>query len=254
MFPNNDACLHHIFRSNYPYLEGYHRIKKRLAYVNNVGHQIYPLKGTIFEKSRTSLTKWFFAIYIFHLSKNGVSAKEMERYLGVTYKTAWRMGMRIRTLMDQDKDKLRGIIEADETYIGGRRRTSNKFKDRAVTLGIVQRGGQVRVKVIERRDEFNVIPYLDQNIKKRSTLYTDEAKVYTVAFNFKRETVTHSKHQYVNGEVHTNTIEGFWGQLKRSLHGTYHCVSNEHLQLYIDEFAFRYNYRGLVFDEMMKRL
>jgi transposase len=254
MFPDEDACLDYIFRRKYPDLRGYHRISTRIAYVNNKSHQIYPLKGTIFEKSRTLLTSWFYAMYLFHTSKNGVAAKELERQLGVTYKCAWRMAMKIRELMAQDTYKLFGIIEADETYVGGRRRSSNRFRDKTVVVGAVQRKGPIRVRKLEDRGEGQIIPFVEKAIRKRATLYTDEAPVYNIAQGYKRGTVKHSAYEFVRGKVHTNTIEGFWGQFKRSLNGTFHSVSKQHLQAYLDEFAFRYNHRSSSFSEMLKRI
>lgn len=123
-FPSEDACLAHLFKSKYPYATGYYRIKKRKAYCNSKGHTIYPLKGTIFEKSKTPLALWFYALFLFSSSKHGVSAAELSRQLGVSYKCAFRMCQKIRGLMQQGTEQLSGIVEADETYIGGRARLS----------------------------------------------------------------------------------------------------------------------------------
>lgn len=253
-FPTEEACIEYIFSKRFPEVRGYKRIPTRRAYVNNYGHQIYPLAGTILEKSRTPITTWFYAMYLYSISKNGVAAKELQRQFGVTYKTAWRMANRIRRLMEQKDRKLTGILEADETYIGGRRRSTAKFKNKSVVMGMVQRGGPVRVQVLKNRGEYQIMPFLERNAKKGAFLFTDEAPVYNIARGYMRGSVRHADYQYADGIIHTNTIEGFWGQLKRSLHGTYHSVSKQHLQAYIDEFAFRYNYRTAPFEELIKRL
>jgi len=144
-FPDDDACLDHIFHKRYPDAVGYYRIKSRKAYVNKDGHHIHPLAGTIFEKSSTSLWKWFFAIFLFSASKHGVSAKELQRQLTITYKCAWRMAFMIRSQMSQDSQgKLFGVVEADETYIGGIRRTTAWAKAKSPVVGMVQRDGRKR--------------------------------------------------------------------------------------------------------------
>lgn len=255
MFPDDVTCLEYVFRKRFPDTLGYQRIKARPAYVNKrTGHHIHPLAGTVFEKTRTPLRIWFYAIYLFSISKNGVAAKELQRHFGVTYKTALRMTRKIRSLMYQDEFQLTGTVEADETYVGGRRRSTARFKNKAVVLGAVQRGGQVRCITTPTRNEYDVIPFITKNVRDGSMLYTDEARVYRATKRYGRGTVQHSKHQYVDGDVHTNTIEGFWGQFKRSIHGTYHNVSREHLASYLDEFAFRYNYRSGAFDKLMERI
>src|SRR3989344_2075640 len=118
-FPSEEACLDYIFKQKYPSVKSYYRVKGRKCYANAQGKQIHPLAGTIFHKSDTPLTLWLYAIYLFSVSRNGVSSKELQRQLGTTYKCAWRIGKSIRSLMKSDNKKLNGIIEADETYIGG---------------------------------------------------------------------------------------------------------------------------------------
>lgn len=253
-FPNDDMCLDYILAKKYPGKKLY-RIDGRKGYADILGKQVYPLKDTIFEKSVTPLTKWFYAIHLFATHKNGVSAMMLQREIRVTYKCAWRMAHKIRSLMGPDKGKLSGIVEADETYIGGRHEKKFGFSKKTGVLGIVERGGRVRVKVIKARTEYEVIPFLQKNIRKGSKLMTDEAAVYKIIRNYKRGKVNHSKKEYARGEIHTNTIEGFWSQLKRSLNGTYHYVSPQHLQKYVNEFAFRYSNRfSPVFEALMERI
>jgi transposase len=255
-FPNEEACLDFIFKNRYPNLKGYTRIKKRKAYQDSNGKQIYPLKGTILEKSDTKLVKWLHAIYLFSTHKNGVSAKTLEREVKVTYKTAWRMAHQIRKLMEADADLLSGTVEADETYVGGYRKGGHGGKGKTPVLGIVQRGGGVRVKVSPREVHL-VLEHMKKNIKKGSKIYTDQFGVYrkAVKLGYEHGAVNHYKKEFARGNAHTNTIEGFWSQLKRSLNGTYHSVSPEYLQAYVNEFAFRYSFRGQpIFETLLRRI
>src|SRR3989344_9176638 len=151
-YPNNSTCLEAIFNKNYSDAEGYYRVRDRMCYSHKTTrHQIYPLAGTIFEKTSTPLVLWFHAIYLFSASKNGVSAKELQRQLGVTYKCAWRMGHQIRTLMEQGSNPLMGEIEVDETYYGKGGRNHDKFKNKQALLGMVERKGLIRVKKLPNR-------------------------------------------------------------------------------------------------------
>lgn len=247
-FPDDDACLDYIFKKRCPDLKGYYRLKTRKAYVNKAGHQIYPLVGTIFEKSSTSLWKWFFAIFLFSASKNGVSGKELQRELKVTYKTGWRMARLIRSAMKQnDPSQLFGTVEADETYAGGSRRTTAWAKGKLIVVGIAERGGRVRAHVLkdryEKRAIDQIVPYVYRNVKAGSTLYTDYARVYNTLTGYKRGRVMHSWKEFKNGDADTNSIEGFWSTLKRGLKGTHIWVSKNHLQSYVDEAVWRWNHR-----------
>ncbi len=257
-FPDDDTCLDYMFGQVYGKLAActhcgvvnprYYRVRGRKCYAcNDCGYQLSPLANTIFHKSETPLTKWFYAIYLFGVGKNGVSAKELERHLGVTYKTAWRMAKQIRTMMQQGGSPLSGTVEADETYIGGKARQDRKFANKTAVVGIVEKKkdvGQVKAFATKQADATVTLPFLRANIIPGSTLHTDDSRIYSrVKRDFMHEFVNHSKFEYVKSGVHTNTIEGFWGQLKRSIDGTYHCVSPKYLQLYVNEFVFRYNYR-----------
>lgn len=244
LFPTDDLCLEYIYQAKYP-KGGYYRIDGRKSYADKKGKQIHPLKGTIFEKSSTPLTTWFYALYLFTVSKNGVSAKELQRTLGVTYKCAWRMCHQIRKLMQQGTDPLSGVIEADETYIGGKiRGKGDPARNKATILGAVERGGRVRATVVKRANASTVGVHTFTHVKPGSRLITDEFPGYTwLGRHYKHGVVNHRKKEYARGDLHTNTIEGFWSQLKRSINGTYHYVSPKHLQKYVDEFAFRYDHR-----------
>lgn len=247
-FPDEDTCLDFLFRQKYPDAVGYHRVKGRKCYSHqSTRHQIHPLAGTIFEKSSTKLQDWFHAIYLFSTSKNGVSAKELERQLGVTYKTAWRMGHQIRKLMEQDTDPLYGTVEVDETFYGKRGNLQTRHKNKDAIFGMVQRKGQVRVQKVSSRKAAIVLPAIRENVMKGTHVMSDEYSAYgrltSPNFGYMHSSVKHGKNHYTWGDTHTNTIEGFWGQFKKSVKGTYAFVSSQHLQAYLNEFAFRYNLR-----------
>ncbi len=259
-FPNDNACLDYIFKKKYPHLKGWYRIKARKAYANAQGKQIYPLKDTIFEKSDTKLTSWFFAIYLFSTSKNGVSGKELERQLGVTYKTAWRMAKQIRSLMKDGKGMLgggSGDVEVDETYIGGYKKAGQGGKGKMPVFGMVERGGSVKTKTLTARETHLILEEIKKNIKDGSHIISDKFGVYrkTPRIGYRHSSVNHWRKEFVRNGIHTNTIENFWSQLKRSLDGTYHSVSSKYLQSYVNEFSFRYNRRSSpVFEALMGRI
>ncbi len=186
-------------------------------------------------------------MFLFSASKNGVSAKELQRQLGVTYKCAWRMAHQIRSLMEQGGDLLTGTVEVDETYFGKKGNKHNKFKTKAALMGMVERNGKVRVTKISDRQTHILLGTIKANISKDAKIMTDEFKVYAKlpALGYDRaKGPKHGKKHWVYKGAHTNTIEGFWGQLKRSIRGTYHFVSAQHLQAYVNEFAYRYNLRA----------
>jgi transposase len=259
-YPTDEACLERLFRQKFPRAEGYYRIKNRMCYSHKTTrHQVHPLAGTIFEKTSTPLTLWFHAIYLFSTSKNGVSAKELQRQLGVTYKTAWRMAHQIRKLMEQGSDPLSGVVEVDETYFGRRGDNERKFKNKAALIGAVERKGKVRVKKAPNRRAEIVLPFVKENVERGAHIMTDEYSAYGrltgSAYGYAHTSVKHGKKHYTWGDSHTNTIEGFWGQFKRSVRGTYSFVSSQHLQAYVNEFAFRYNYRASsIFDQLLARI
>lgn len=257
-FPDNDTCLEYLFRALYgsPVCPAckredkyYHR-KNTSNYVCACGkHSISPKAGTVFEKSNTDLVKWFFAMYLMTASKNGVAAKELERELEVTYKTAWRIAKELRKLMDNAPDIFDGIVEVDETYVGGKRKgvRGRGAKGKTPVVGVVKRGGDVRAEVTGDCKASTVMPLIRENVKIGTTVMTDKFPSYNKATKagYKHKRVDHGRKEYVRGAVHTNTIEGFWSQMKRSIDGTYHSVSPKYLQQYVNEFAWRYNLRNL---------
>lgn len=259
-YPDDDACLQELFEHRYGHLEicpncqkkaNFYRIKSRKCYkCAYCAFELHPTADTIFHKSSTSLVNWFFAIYLFANSKNGVSAKELERQLGVTYKTAWRIAKQIRILFqnqDIDGQPLKKVVEADETYIGGKQKgkRGRGAAKKTPVVGIAERDGEVRAIVTGDTKSSTVLPLIEANVKQGARVITDEYPVYQkiTLYGFRHRTINHRSGEYVRGSIHTNTIEGFWSQLKRSINGTYHAVSPKYLQRYVDEFAYRYNHR-----------
>lgn len=228
-FPTDDRCLEYIFKARFPETVGFTREKATKRYTRNKGSEsISPMAGTIFESSSTSLTLWFHAIYLFSISKNGVSAKELERQLGVTYKTAWRMATQIRKLMEQDSDKLKGVVEIDEAFIA-----------KTPVVGAIERGGRIKVRVAKALNGGAIAGHIFRSVDSKSAeLMSDRNQAYKyLDRHYKRESVNHSR-EYARGRVHINTMESFWGNVKRSIAGTHHFVSPKHLQSYLDFFAF----------------
>jgi len=255
-FPDDDACLEFLFKqrfANIPHCPRcgvvaaeFYRVQGRTCYACvHCRHQLYPTAGTVMHGSRTSLKTWFTAIYLLSVSKNDVSALELKRHLAVTYKCAWSMGHRIRIAMGLDNDGLlSGIVEADEAYIGGRRRSSNRYSNKTPLLGVVERGGRVRIEVTDHASATTAIPFLKANVAKGSVLHTDESGIYNRAYQtYNHHKVRHSSYEFVRGDDYTNTIEGVWGLLKPSWNGTHRSVSKKYMQFYANEFVWRYNRR-----------
>lgn len=262
-FPDEETCLQHLFdvrfgqdfacpkcRKNTRWF----RIKAERAYSCQwCGHHLHPTVGTPFEKTRTPLQLWFYAIFLFTTTRNGVAAKELERQLGVTYKTAWRMADLIRKHMaDVDGDVQIGgigeIVEADETYIGGeaRGKGSGYKKNKTVVFGMVERGGDVVTEVVPSRAGRVLLPHVAKHVKPGSEIHTDELPAYghLVIHGYNHRRVNHSAGEYVRQGVGVNAIEGFWAQLKRSIAGTHIHVSPKHLWKYAKEAEYRFNRRN----------
>lgn len=263
-YPDDAACLRKIMEMRYGGTDftcpgcgvdtKFHRIAKRRAFAcQDCGHHIYPCVGTPFEKSRTPLTSWFFAMYLMTSTRHGVAAKELERQLGVTYKTAWRMAHELRKLMAQadTHEPLTGHVEADETYVGGKPRYKGKNKrgrgaaNKTIVFGMAERGGTVRAGIVPNVQAKTLEPIIMRNVQRGSVISTDELGSYKGLrkCGFRHHSVNHSAKQYVSGEHHTNTLEGYWSRLKLSIRGTHVHVSGKHLWKYVSEFSFRYNMR-----------
>lgn len=213
-------------------------------------HKFTCKTGTIMEGSHIPLRIWLLAMYIMGISRKGISSVQMSKQLGVTQKTAWYMAHRIREACDSH-EKLAGTIEADETYIGGKEQ--NKHKDKQLNMGrgakgktavagLRSRTGKVRGKVVADTNAKTLHDFIEQNVKKKSSVITDDFASYMKLSrygNYKHTSVNHSIGEYVAGMAHTNGIESFWALLKRGVYGTFHSISPKHLQRYVNEFAFR---------------
>lgn len=255
-YPDNEACLEKVFQNRYGEQKfcpkcaaetKFYRVKKRQSYACKwCGYQVFPLAHTIFRSSTTSLKDWFYAIYLFSVAKNGVSAKELERHLGVTYKTAWRMARQIRLLMQDENDYLGGpgkTVEIDGTYVGPKSNVANSRKSKSPVLAMVERGGKLKASVAYE-DATTILPFIKDNVDRGTMINSDAFRGYhRVSLNFDHEYVNHARREFSRKGIGINTIEGFFGQLKRSVNGTYHGVSSKYVQFYLNEFVYRYNHR-----------
>lgn len=284
-FPDDDSCLNYLWRTRFassnpneahcPRCEEirefkhYDRKTTRQAWTCTAcGLDLYPTANTIFHKSSTSLHLWFYAMYIMASTRCGISAKQLERELGVTYKTAWRMFTLIRNqLMSEDPGPMNGAVEMDETWIGGKPRLADKAsyanapsrisaahkwadESKTAVFGVTQRkttvtAGKVAAYVVPSVRTATIKPHMDAHVEKGTVVYTDEGKSYRNLTNegWDHRTIAHKTHIYVSGDIHTQTIEGFWSLVKRGISGSHHAVSPKWLQGYLNEYIWRYNHR-----------
>ncbi len=271
-FPDDDACLNYLWRTRFSE-DGEHAIcpkcKKLRPFktyetkqrrggsrtCTGCGNHLSLTAGTIFEGSSTSLHLWFYGIYVMTSTRCGISAKQLERELGVTYKTAWRMFNRIRNelMSDEDDEPLSGDVEIDETSWGGkpRRKLKNRreaaiFREAKTTvLGMVERGGRVRLRVIPSRRGPGLSRAVRTHVNPSAFIITDDWQAYKPLRGeyLGHGVINHSAGLYVKGDIHTNTIEGFFGNLKTGMRGAYKHVSDKWIQSYLDEYAWRHNNR-----------
>jgi|ETNmetMinimDraft_35_1059890.scaffolds.fasta_scaffold70436_1 transposase-like protein len=258
-FPTDDACLDYLMQLRHgETLDcpkcGKHgkfaRIKKEKAYSCAwCGHHIHPMVGTPFHKSHTPLQKWFYAMYLFTTTRHGVPAKELQRQLGVSYPTAFRMAHLIRDYMGKvdGEPPLTGHVEVDETYVGGKRagKRGRGAGGKTVVFGMLERDGEIFTKVVPDASRKSLIPEITRQIPKGTRISSDEWTPYRVltALGYEHTTVDHGCKQWADGDTHVNTLEAFWSMLKRSIRGTHIHVSRQHLPKYLGEFEFRYNRR-----------
>ena len=267
-YPDDESCLQALWRKRYapdgehthcpkcdadrPF-KRYETEQQRQSWTcTTCGHHLHPTAGTVFHKSSTSLHLWFYAMYLMTSTRCGISAKQLEREIGCTYKTAWRMAHLIRSeLMADDDVPLSGFVEVDETYVGGVQRGVRghplEGSNKTAVLGMVERRGSRRVKAVPVANTKGrtLLPIVMEKVLPRSLIYTDEAAVYgrLRRKGYAHRRIHHAEKVYVSGDIHTNTIEGFWSLVKRGIDGVYHSVSAKHLQTYLNEYAWRYNER-----------
>lgn len=266
-FPNDDACLDHIMSVRYGMRHAcgncgrdatFHRLGKRPAYsCAQCGHHVYPCAGTIFQDSRTSLQLWFYAIYLFVTTRHGVSGKELQRTLGVTYKTAWRMGQQIRQLMAKadDFEVLQGHVELDEAYVGGHRpgKRGRGAAGKTIVFGMKERGGRMATEIVPNVKKATLRDATLRNVEPGATVSTDELMSYGLldGDGYRHGQVQHGAKEYARYDWrtgtmhHTNHVESFWRLFKRSVDSTHIHISAKYMQRYLSEFTFRSNHRQM---------
>jgi transposase-like protein len=263
-FPTDDVCLQRVMEMRFPagmakcnsencagVIRKHHRVSGRTAYAcDHCGHHLYPLAGTIFEKSSTSLRIWFQAMYLMGSTRCGISAKQIQRETGVTYKTAWRMFRQIRSLLGEDLQLEGSTVEVDEMYVGGRTKRLHAIeKPKSTVLGVVQRkSGRVIARVAPDAKKPTLHGFIHEFVLPGSVVFTDDHPSYDgiEGPKYRHYRIRHSERVYVTGsrgQIHTQTIEGFWSLVKRGIGGVYHSVGKKYLQTYLNEYSFRYNRR-----------
>lgn len=271
-FPTQQDCIKHLENVRWngepvcPYCKTKHTItvvpKEHRYHCNYCNRSFSVTVGTIFHKTKCDLQKWFLAISLVLNAKKGYAARQLGRDIEVTKDTAWYMFMRIRKAFVEYPELLTGIVEADETYVGGKNKNRHADKktvggqgrggeDKTTVIGLKQRDGKVIAKKAKDASSKTLHSFVKQNVEKDSTLSTDEWRGYNgLEKRFKRLIVAHGLGQYVDGQAHTNGLENFWSLFKRGFVGQYHQLSDKYLNKYVTEFCFRYNNRGndVVFD------
>jgi transposase len=266
-FPDDESCLNHIMEVRFGMrhecgacktYSTFHKLEKRRAFsCAHCGHHVYPTAETVFQDTRTPLQVWFYAIYLFVATRHGVSGKELERTLGVTYKTAWRMGMQIRKLMAKADgfEMLKGHVELDEAYIGGYRPGvgGRGAAGKTIVMGLVERGGRTVAEVIPNVKLETLRKVVTRTVEKGSAVSTDELMSYKLLKRdgYDHHSVNHGKKKWTrynyrrNENHHTNSVESFWNLFKNSIRSTHIHVSSKHMQRYLGEFTFRANHREM---------
>lgn len=267
-FPDDEACLEHIFNVRFGARHTcracgvestFHRMSDRRAFACAAcGDHVYPTAGTIFQDTRTPLQVWFYAIYLFVTTRHGVSGKELQRQLGVTYKTAWRMGHKIREQMDKGEVKqlLTGHVEIDEAYVGGKRpgKRGRGAAGKTIVMGFKERGGRLVTEIIPNIKMATLKAQTAATVAPGAVVSTDELLSYGLLKQdgYTHVAVKHGKKEWAIYDYrtqqlhHTNGVESFWRLFKHSVRGTHVSISQKHMKRYLDEFTFRANHRGEV--------
>lgn len=271
----HDKCLEAIKKLRFPNsytcpkcntIQKFYKVTGRTSYACNAcGYHIYPLAGTIFDKTTTPLDLWFFAMYLMTQTRSGTSAMQLQRMLGVTYKTAWRIFKQIRLLMAQNPTLLDGIVEIDETFIGGKGKNRRyqwiegvEEKQKQVVMGMVERGGRAYAKHIPNTGKWALLKQIKDHVSPTARLMTDEYYGYTQLkyLGYNHQFVTHNQ-TYVVGDIYTQSVENLWSIFKRGIYGVYRVVSPKYLQAYIDEYTWRFNnrqYGGRMFKKLLQQV
>lgn len=257
-FPDEDACRKYLEKrrwGNTPVCPHCGNAQKIYRYKNgktfkcaHCGRQFKVATGTIYENSNIPLQKWFLTYYLISLSKKGISSIELSKAIGVTQKSAWYLLHKIRYMLEHrnSDNQLRGTVEVDETYVGGKKKgkRGRGSENKTPVFGAVQRKGRLSITPVENTKRMTLEPIIHKRIKSGAHIMSDEWWAYTkLDKDYKHSVVKHKRKEYVRGDVYTNTIEGAWSHLKRSMMGTYHRPSKEHLSKYCAEFEFTYNTR-----------
>ena len=265
-FPNEDACIDYLAKLRWDgspicqhcgSLDAYGIPSRHIFKCRDCKKQFSVRTGTIFEESRLPLQKWFYAIYLLTSQKKGISSVRMAEYLDITQKTAWFMLQRIRYALNYGYEKpLEGVVEVDETYIGGKQRGKEiSTQDKEVVLGIVEREGKAVIKHVKSSGARVILPHVQKAVKPGATIYSDQYRAYRTLprMGYTHDSVNHSALEFSRGNTHTNTVEGMWAHLKLGLKAIYMGVSSKHLVKYVDEFGFRYNTREMKDGERFER-
>ena len=275
-FPDDDSCLEHLFNIRFgqghecPKCERasrWHRLTSEMAFSCQwCGHHIHPMAGTIFAKSRTPLQMWFYAIFLYTTTRNGVAAKELQRQLGVTYKCAWRIAHAIRAQMCAvgGETPIGGpgkTVQVDETYVGGVVREKGRgYKgNKTIVLGMIEEDGDAIAKVVPDVKKRTLHPIIEEHVEDGTHVETDELLSYggLDRKGYTHSVVNHSAGEYVGRDgTNVNAVENFWKHLKAAIRSTHISVSHQHLEKYVKEFEFRFNRRmrpETMLDELLTR-
>jgi transposase-like protein len=282
-FKNEEVCISYLAKSRWNDEPSCPHCGNVGAYITNRGYKCKAKEcakkftvttGTIFENTKISLRTWFAAMYLCTAHKKGISSLQLSRDLAITQKTAWFLLHRIREmLLSNQSEQLDGTVEIDETYVGGAtknksnkkraalRETGGQYFSKTSVVAMLQRDGEVRTTVLQANSVkySDVLPIIQANVSETSLIITDSSTMYgSLKLSYKHETVNHVNKEYARGAMHTNTIEGFFSQLKRGIIGIYHYVSPKNLQRYCNEFGYRYNTRKVTdvtrFEDAIKNI